>query len=238
LWYLSGLTCTDLNFTEKANAQRFAAKHGIILVAPDTSPRGLGYPGETDSWDFGVGAGMYVDATQTPWKKGYQMYSYITQELPKIISQTVSQADLSRQSILGHSMGGHGALVITLRNPTLYKSVSAFAPICNPSRVPWGIKGFTAYLGADKETWKEYDATVLIKTYKGPQLQILIDQGEKDSFISTNLTPEVIVDAARSNSLIQLNLRIQSGYDHGYYFVTSFIEDHIDYHAKFLQQKS
>jgi len=203
-------------------------------VAPDTSPRGLGYPGDKDSWDFGVGAGMYVDSTEAPWKVGYRMYSYITKELPRVIHENFP-TDSTIEAIFGHSMGGHGALIMALKNPGKYKSVSAFAPICNPSRVAWGQKTFSAYLGANKESWKAYDATELAKTYNGPTLDILIDQGDKDPYLQSDLTPQTFLNATNTNPKVKLNFRIHNGYDHGYYFISTFIEDHFKYHAKFLQ---
>jgi len=232
LYFLSGLTCTDLNFVDKSGAQQFAAKYQVILVVNDTSPRGLGYPGEADTWSFGVGAGMYVDATQDPWKTGYRMYSYVTQELPAIIHSNFPTADKNRASIFGHSMGGHGALVIALKNPGKYKSVSAFAPISNPSVVPWGEFAIGKYLGDDKESWKAYDATELVKSYSGPKLNILIDQGDKDDFLENQLKPNNFVEAAKGNPNINVQFRMQEGYAHGYPFVSTFIEDHIRHHAQ------
>ncbi|KJE96801.1 esterase D/formylglutathione hydrolase, variant 1 [Capsaspora owczarzaki ATCC 30864] len=175
LYWLSGLTCNDQNFITKAGAQRAAAKHDIILVCPDTSPRGCNIPGETDSWDFGAGAGFYVDATEDKWSKHYNMYTYITAELQAIVEENFN-VNPERQSIFGHSMGGHGALICALKNPGMYKSVSAFAPICHPTQCPWGTKAFSGYLGADKETWKEWDATLLTESYNGPRMEVLIDQ--------------------------------------------------------------
>ena len=235
LYWLSGLTCTWANFTEKAGAQRYAAEHGVIIVAPDTSPRGVNLPGEDDSYDFGSGAGFYVDATQEPWSKHYRMYSYITKELPAAINANFP-VDPARVGIFGHSMGGHGALTIALKNPDIYKSVSAFAPICSPLRCPWGEKALTGYLGSDRETWKPYDATELSKTTTW-QPHILVDQGTGDDFLKDQLKPELLEEACASAG-IPLNLRMQEGYDHSYYFMASFMNDHITHHAKGLATTS
>jgi S-formylglutathione hydrolase len=234
LFYLSGLTCDDQNFITKANAQRKAAELGIVLVAPDTSPRGLNIEGDSASWDFGVGAGFYVNATVEKWKS-YQMYSYINEELPALLSSFES-LDLSRSSICGHSMGGHGALVIGLRNATKFKSISAFSPICHPSSqaCPWGQKAFAGYLGSgNTEIWKEYDATELIKKHQGPKLPILIDQGSSDNFLPTQLMPDSLAHAAKEAGH-PLEYRLQEGYDHSYFFISSFIDDHLQFHAKHL----
>ncbi|MEN9223090.1 MAG: S-formylglutathione hydrolase, partial [Thermostichus sp. BF3_bins_97] len=229
LYWLSGLTCTEENFMVKAGAQRLAAELGLLLVAPDTSPRHLGLPGETESWDFGAGAGFYVDATQDPWQAHYQMYSYVTQELPALI-QAHFPADPDRQGIFGHSMGGHGALVCALRNPTQYRSVSAFAPIAAPMQCPWGQKAFTGYLGSDRESWKAYDASQLVLT-SGWEPPILIDQGEADPFLAQQqLLPEPF-QAACTQAGKALQLRYHPGYDHSYDFIASFIEDHLCHHA-------
>lgn len=234
LYWLSGLTCTDQNFVTKAGAQKYAAKNGIIVVAPDTSPRDCKIAGEDDSYDFGSGAGFYVNATKDPWKTNYRMYAYVTQELPALINSNFP-VDVGRQSISGHSMGGHGALICALKNPGQYKSVSAFAPICNPMNCPWGVKAFTGYLGEDKEAWKEYDATCLVKKYSGPPLDILIDQGKADNFLAPGqLLPDNFV-AACTESKTPVTLRMQEGYDHSYYFMATFIEDHITHHAKYLK---
>lgn len=232
LYWLSGLTCTWANFTEKAGAQRYAAEHGVIIVAPDTSPRGVDIAGEDDAYDFGSGAGFYVDATEAPWSKHYRMYSYVTKELPAVINQHF-QVDEARAGLFGHSMGGHGALTIALKNPDIYKSVSAFAPICAPMRCPWGEKALTGYLGADRERWRDYDATELLKTtrWRSP---ILVDQGTGDSFLEGQLKPELLKDACEDASL-PLTLRMQEGYDHSYYFMASFIGEHIAYHADALK---
>jgi S-formylglutathione hydrolase len=230
LYFLSGLTCTEENFMIKAGAQQFAAKYGVMLVAPDTSPRNTGTIGEDDDWDVGTGAGFYVDATAMPWRSHYKMYSYITHELPQLIAENFAVSD--RQGIFGHSMGGHGALVCALRNPDQYRSVSAFAPIVAPIQCPWGQKAFTHYLGQDSETWREYDATELIQSHSFSS-SILIDQGLSDTFLRKQLMPELF-QAACDRVDQPLTLRMQSGYDHSYYFISTFIEDHIRHHADIL----
>eukprot|EP00743_Colponemidia_sp_Colp-15_P001352 GILK01001482.1.p1 GENE.GILK01001482.1~~GILK01001482.1.p1 ORF type:complete len:305 (-),score=43.42 GILK01001482.1:268-1140(-) len=233
LYWLSGLTCTDENFIQKAGAQRQAAERGIMLVVPDTSPRGANIEGESESWDFGVGAGFYVNATEPKWSKNYRMFDYITVELPEIIKTNFAVLP-GKQSIFGHSMGGHGALVCAMKNPGMYKSVSAFAPISNPVSCPWGVKAFTGYLGSDQEAWKAYDATHLIKQYQGPPLNILIDQGTEDNFLKQNqLLPENFQKAADEARHLS-TVRFQEGYDHSYWFIQSFIGDHIDHHAQYL----
>lgn len=231
LWFLSGLTCTEDNFTVKAGAQRYAAELGIILVAPDTSPRGAGIPGEDDDYDFGTGAGFYVDATNSPWDKNYRMYSYITRELPELLFENFS-GDRDRQGITGHSMGGHGALTIGIRNSETYRSISAFSPICAPTRCPWGQKAFQGYLGAAPSDWAQYDATLLIGQYSNCG-EILIDQGQADDFLHDQLKPELL-KAACDQSGQKLNLRIHPGYDHSYYFISTFISDHIEFHYRRL----
>jgi S-formylglutathione hydrolase len=231
LYFLSGLTCTEENFMAKAGAQQFAAQHGLILVAPDTSPRGAGLPGEDDAWDFGTGAGFYVDAIAEPWRSHYRMYSYVTQELPQIIADQFP-ADPSRQGISGHSMGGHGALICALKNPTQYRSVSAFAPIAAPMQCPWGQKAFNHYLGADQTTWRAYDATELVQTTQ-LSFPILIDQGMADTFLSTQLMPDLF-EAACARVGQPLTLRRQARYDHSYYFISTFIADHLRHHADAL----
>jgi S-formylglutathione hydrolase len=231
LYFLSGLTCTEENFIVKAGAQQFAAQYGLMLVAPDTSPRGAGIPGEDDDWDFGTGAGFYVDATQDPWRSHYNMYRYVTDELPTLIANHFP-VDSRRQGIMGHSMGGHGALVCALRNPDRYRSVSAFAPIVAPMHCPWGQKAFSQYLGPDKEAWKAYDASELVLTGKSDRL-ILIDQGMADSFLETQLMPERFEQACAQVGQ-PLLLRRQEGYDHSYYFISTFIGDHIRHHATYL----
>ena len=232
LYYLSGLTCNEENFITKAGAQRSAAELGIMLVAPDTSPRNTGIPNEDKEWDLGSGAGFYVDATQTPWDKYYQMYSYITQELPELIAANFPvKAD--KQSVMGHSMGGHGALICALKNPQQYLSVSAFAPIAAPIQCPWGEKLFTAYIGTDKQHWAQYDATELVKSVQ-LNSTILIDQGTADQFYQQQqLLPEKFQQACEQSGQ-KLNLRWQEGYDHSYFTISSFITDHIQHHAVHL----
>ena len=232
VYWLSGLTCTEENFTTKAGAQRVADELGLALVAPDTSPRGLDIPGEAESWDFGLGAGFYVDATEAPWSRGYRMYSYVTRELPAVIASNFD-LDAARCSIMGHSMGGHGALVVALRNPDAYASVSAFAPIVAPTRVPWGEKAFSRYLGADRDKWRDYDASELARTrgWRGPP--ILVDQGTKDPFLESQLRPGLLREACTAAG-VPLELRMQEGYDHSYYFIATFIADHLRYHATHL----
>jgi S-formylglutathione hydrolase len=232
LYWLSGLTCTEENFIVKAGAQRVAAALGLAIVVPDTSPRGLGIPGEGDSYDFGLGAGFYVDATEAPWSRGYRMYSYITEELAADVAATFP-VDTNRVGIFGHSMGGHGALTIALKNPRRYKSVSAFAPIASPARCPWGQKALSGYLGADRARWREYDATALIEDrgWTGPP--IMVDQGTKDQFLESQLKPELLQDACQRSG-IAFDLRLREGYDHSYFFIATFIEDHLRYHAQNL----
>ena len=231
LYFLSGLACTEENFIVKAGAQRFAAEYGLMLVAPDTSPRDAGIAGENDNWDFGTGAGFYVDATVEPWRSHYQMYSYVVHELPDLIAEHFP-VQTERQGIFGHSMGGHGALVCALRNRDRYKSVSAFAPIAAPMRCQWGQKAFTHYLGSDKDNWRAYDASELVREagYNG---SILIDQGTADPFLAEQLLPDVFEQACASVGQ-PLNLRFHEGYNHSYYFIATFIEDHIRHHAAAL----
>lgn len=231
LYFLSGLTCTEENFMAKAGAQQFAAKYGLILVAPDTSPRGAGILGEDDAWDFGTGAGFYVDAIAEPWRSHYRMYSYVTEELPRLIADQFP-ADPTRQGISGHSMGGHGALICALKHPTRYRSVSAFSPIAAPMQCPWGQKAFSHYLGADQATWRAYDATELVQTTQ-LNFPILIDQGTADSFLTTQLMPDLFA-AACARVGQPLTLRRQERYDHSYYFISTFIEDHLRHHAEAL----
>ncbi|MDX2212829.1 MAG: S-formylglutathione hydrolase [Oculatellaceae cyanobacterium bins.114] len=234
LYFLSGLTCTEENFMVKAGAQQFAAKYGVMLVAPDTSPRGRGIPGEEDDWDFGTGAGFYVDATEAPWNQYYRMYSYVTQELPALIAANFAvQSDC--QGILGHSMGGHGALICALKNPDQYQSVSAFAPIAAPMQCPWGQKAFRNYLGSDIEQWRAYDASELVLTTQRDR-PILIDQGMADPFLEKQLMPERFEQACAKVGQ-PLTLRRQADYDHGYYFISTFIEDHIRFHAEALARE-
>ncbi len=232
LYWLSGLTCTEENFIVKAGAQRVAAELGLAIVVPDTSPRGLKIPGESESYDFGLGAGFYVDAVQPPWSRGYRMYSYVVKELARLI-ESEFPVDPARTGIFGHSMGGHGALTIALKNPAYYRSVSAFAPISSPMRCPWGEKALTGYLGADRAPWREYDATALLaeRGWSGPAL--LVDQGTDDQFLESQLKPELLKEACRRSG-VSLDLRLQAGYDHSYFFIASFIEDHLRFHARNL----
>ncbi|MEN1961349.1 S-formylglutathione hydrolase [Luteimonas sp. MJ246] len=230
LYWLSGLTCNEQNFITKAGAQRYAAEHGIILVAPDTSPRGNDVA-DAEGYDLGKGAGFYVNATQDPWSKHYRMYDYIVEELPAWVEADPSASD--RRAISGHSMGGHGALTIALKNPGRYKSVSAFSPIVAPSQVPWGEKAFGAYLGDDREAWKQYDTVELVKTAK-ERLPLLVDQGDADEFLDNQLRPRLL-QAACEAAGHPLTLRMQPGYDHSYYFIASFIGDHVAHHAAALR---
>ena len=231
LYYLAGLTCTEETFMIKAGAQRLAAELGLMLVAPDTSPRQPRLPGDDASWDFGLGAGFYVDATEAPWSAHYRMYSYVTSELPELVTSSFP-ALADRQGIFGHSMGGHGALVCALRNPAQYRSLSAFAPISAPMRCPWGHKALSGYLGADEDGWRAYDATELVThaPFHGP---ILIDQGDADKFLAEQLKPELFAEACRRAGQT-LELRMRPGYDHGYYFIQTFMADHLAWHASAL----
>lgn len=231
LYYLAGLTCTEETFVIKAGAQRLAAQHGLMLVAPDTSPREPRLPGDDASWDYGIAAGFYVDATQAPWSAHYRMYSYVTRELPGLVAAHFA-ADATRASIMGHSMGGHGALVCALRNPGRYRSVSAFAPICAPSQVSWGQKAFAGYLGDDRSAWLDYDATELVGRRPLPY-EILVDQGTDDKFLAEQLRPELF-EAACARAGQRLRLRRQAGYDHSYWFIQTFIPDHVAWHAAAL----
>ncbi|HEV2677426.1 MAG TPA: S-formylglutathione hydrolase [Aliidongia sp.] len=231
LYYLAGLTCTEETFAIKAGAQRLAAEHGLALVACDTSPRGANLPGEDDGWDFGTGAGFYLDATAEPWARHYRMGSYVNQELPALVEANFPiRAD--RKGIFGHSMGGHGALVSALRRPDLWQSVSAFAPIANPVDAPWGVKAFSSYLGPDRQAWAAWDASLLMAAspYPGP---ILVDQGLADQFLDDQLRPERLEQAAAKSGQ-DLILRRQEGYDHSYWFIQSFMADHIAHHARQL----
>lgn len=234
LYWLSGLTCTEENFIIKAGAQRIAAELGIVIITPDTSPRGLEIKGENDSYDLGTGAGFYVDATRLPWSQGYQMYRYVAKELPALI-HTHFPVDENRIGIFGHSMGGHGALTVAIKNPNYYKSVSAFAPICAPMQCPWGEKAFNAYLGNNRADWQEYDATELIlaRGWNGPD--ILVDQGTEDQFLTEQLRPDLLRKACERAG-VKLNLRMQKGYDHSYFFIATFIEDHLRFHAANLKK--
>ncbi|MBL8560597.1 MAG: S-formylglutathione hydrolase [Hyphomonadaceae bacterium] len=229
LFWLSGLTCTEDNFTVKAGAQRVAAELGLIVVAPDTSPRGEAVPDDPDgAYDFGLGAGFYVDATQAPWAQHYQMYSYIADELWEVIGRGFP-ADVTRAGIFGHSMGGHGALTIGLKHPEKYRSISAFAPIASPMNCPWGEKALGGYLGADRAAWRQYDACALIEDGKRAK-ELLVDQGDKDQFLETQLKPHLL-EAACEKAGIPLTLRMQPGYDHSYFFMASFMENHLRWHA-------
>lgn len=230
LYWLSGLTCTDENFMQKAGAQRIAAELGIAIVAPDTSPRGDEVADEADSYDMGKGAGFYVNATQEPWKQHYQMYDYITKELPDLIEQSFPVT--GERAISGHSMGGHGALTIALSNPERYQSVSAFSPICNPINCPWGQKAFSNYLGDDKELWKQHDASELMRAAT-EFVPALVDQGSADNFLASQLMPETLLDAKKASDY-PMELRQHEGYDHSYYFIASFIEEHLRFHASHL----
>jgi S-formylglutathione hydrolase len=233
LTYLAGLTCTEETFIIKAGALQHAAEFGLMLVAPDTSPRDRRHPGDDESWDFGLGAGFYLDATQEPWRDGYRMHAYVTQELPEVIGRHFP-ARRSAMGIFGHSMGGHGALVAALRNPGLYRSVSAFAPIAAPSQCPWGQKAFSRYLGPDRSSWAQWDATALVE---GGALcpDLLIDQGEADPFLERELHPHLLEAACKAAGQ-PLTLRRHAGYDHGYYFISTFIADHIRHHAGVLNR--
>jgi S-formylglutathione hydrolase len=230
LYWLSGLTCTDENFMQKAGAQRLAAELGMAIVAPDTSPRGTDHPGEHDSYDFGSGAGFYVNATEAPWAENYRMYDYVVDELPALIEAHFPVTD--QRAISGHSMGGHGALICALKNPGRYRSVSAFAPISNPINCPWGEKAFSGYLGADRETWKAWDSCELIASAP-ERLPLLVDQGEADDFLAEQLKPQAL-QAACEAAGHPLELRLQPGYDHSYFFIASFIADHLRHHAAAL----
>ena len=232
LYYLSGLTCSQDNVTTKGGFQKYAAEQGMIIVCPDTSPRGTDYPGEHKDYDFGSGAGFYLDASLTPWSASYKMYSYIVDDLPGVIAQNFP-VDTQRSGIFGHSMGGHGALVIGLRNPDKFQSVSAFSPIVAPTQVAWGKKAFTAYLGSSQRQWQQYDATELVKSGHSVKHPILIDQGSADPFLTSQLIPELF-EAACLEAEQPLLLRMQANYDHSYFFISSFMQDHIEHHAGLL----
>ncbi|KAI7878210.1 putative esterase [Lichtheimia hyalospora FSU 10163] len=235
IYFLSGLTCTEDNFMQKSGAIAEAAKHQVALIAPDTSPRGVEIEGDRDSWDFGVGAGFYVDATEAKWAKHYRMYSYIVQELPALVHEQLA-VDGSRVSIMGHSMGGHGALTIFIKNPTKYKTVSAFSPIANPINCPWGQKAFSNYLGADQESWKQYDTVELIKSHMNERMNVLVDVGTADGFLENQLKVKTLQDVVHELGRdTEWNIRLQDGYDHSYYFISSFIADHINHHVKALK---
>jgi S-formylglutathione hydrolase len=233
LYWLSGLTCTDENFMQKAGAHKLAAELGLIIVAPDTSPRGADVPDDPDkAWDFGLGAGFYLNAAQQPWARHYRMYDYVVQELPALIEANFPVSD--RRGISGHSMGGHGALICALRNPGRYHSLSAFAPISNPSNCPWGEKAFSRYLGDERSRWREWDACALLAEAT-EKLPILVDQGDRDDFLESQLKPDALKAAAQAAGH-PLTLRLQPGYDHSYYFIASFIDDHLRHHAAALRR--
>ncbi|MCR9134560.1 MAG: S-formylglutathione hydrolase [Alphaproteobacteria bacterium] len=231
VWYLSGLTCTHANVMEKGEYRRLAAELGLIVVCPDTSPRGDGIADEPDNWQLGTGAGFYVDATQSPWAQNYQMYSYVTDELPALIGAEFL-TDMNRQAVLGHSMGGHGALTIALKNPDRFKSCSAFAPIVNPMTADWSKGALEAYLGSDQANWRAYDACALIED--GARFPgLLVDQGDADGFLDSGLRPWLLEEVCKASG-IDLTLRMQTGYDHSYFFISSFMEDHLRWHAERL----
>ncbi|WP_196141027.1 S-formylglutathione hydrolase [Aliikangiella sp. G2MR2-5] len=232
LYYLSGLTCSHENVTVKGGFQKYANEAGVIVVCPDTSPRGTTHPGEHDCYDFGSGAGFYLNAIEPPWNKNYNMYSYVTQELPELIEQNF-KADPERTGIFGHSMGGHGALTIGLKNPQKYLSISAFAPIVAPMSTPWGQKAFEGYLGDDKVLWSEFDACELVKRGCLSPNRILIDQGTADDFLEEQLKPQLFVEICKEKNQ-PLQLRMQQGYDHSYFFISTFMADHIAFHAQIL----
>ncbi len=231
IYWLSGLTCTDENFVTKAGAQQFAEKYGVAIVAPDTSPRGDDVPDDADkAYDFGLGAGFYVNATQAPWSQHYHMYDYVTRELPAQLADL--PIDTDRASIMGHSMGGHGALTIALKNPQQYRSVSAFSPICSPINCPWGQKALGHYLGDDRSTWAQYDSCELVKQ-STERLPVLVDQGGADGFLVEQLKTELL-QAVAIEANYPMTIRVQAGYDHSYYFIASFIEEHIQFHSRYL----
>jgi S-formylglutathione hydrolase len=232
LYWLSGLTCTDENFVQKAGAQQYAAQHGVALVAPDTSPRGEGVPDDpAGAYDFGLGAGFYINATQAPWSRNYRMYDYVLDELPALVAANLP-IDGARAGIFGHSMGGHGALTIALKNPERFRSVSAFAPICSPLNCPWGEKALGNYIGADREAWKQYDTTELVRAAR-QQLPVLVDQGDADDFLATQLKT-ALLEKACADASYPMTIRMQAGYDHSYFFIASFIGEHIGFHRAYL----
>lgn len=233
VYWLSGLTCTDENFVQKAGAQQYAARHQVALIVPDTSPRGEQVPDDPDGgWDFGLGAGFYLDAIKEPWARHYRMYSYITQELPALVEQELPVT--SARSIMGHSMGGHGALTIALKHPAAFASVSAFSPICAPTQCAWGQKALGRYLGEDRATWAEYDACALIAD-DAPQLPLLIDQGSADNFLDEQLMPHILQQTCEAKGY-PLTYHLRDGYDHSYFFIATFIEQHIGFHASHLNR--
>ncbi|WAJ69969.1 S-formylglutathione hydrolase [Catenovulum adriaticum] len=233
LYWLSGLTCTEENFMQKAGAFKVAAELGIAIVAPDTSPRGAGVPDDSDqAYDLGLGAGFYLNATQPPWDTHYKMYDYVVNELPEIIENNFP---VNQQKVIsGHSMGGHGAISIALKNPDKYLSVSAFSPICNPINCPWGQKAFTAYLGDQQDHWLEYDSTELLKQSK-KQIPMLISQGDADNFLNEQLKPDALIEIAKQKDYL-LDYHLEPGYDHSYFFISTFIEQHLRFHAQYLQK--
>ena len=237
IYWLSGLTCTDENFMVKSGAQRYAAEHGVAIIAPDTSPRGKSVPDDPESeWDFGLGAGFYLNATQAPWSTHYHMYDYVVSELPDLVQENFPIIR-ERQAISGHSMGGHGALTIAIKNPDKFRSASAFSPITNPVNCPWGEKAFSHYLGSDRASWGNYDSCELISDLpadKAEQLHLLVDQGLGDGFLDEQLKPEALQQVCQQKN-IPLTLRLQEDYDHSYYFIASFIADHIAFHASYLK---
>lgn len=235
LYWLSGLTCTEQNFITKAGAQRMAAELGLAIVAPDTSPRGVTAPEDSTRENFGEGAGFYLDATQMPWKKHYRMYSYISRELPNFIAENFP-VDRNKMGIFGHSMGGHGALTIGIKHPELFLSLSAFSPICAATQAPWGQNAFQGYLGDEKQGWQDYDATELIVKHSWPHGEILVDQGMADPFLEKELKPELFA-AACKEAHVPLKLRMHEQYGHNYYFISTFIEDHLRFHAEKLGMK-
>ena len=233
IYWLSGLTCNDQNFVTKAGAQQFAAQQGVAIVAPDTSPRGDGVPDDSEgAFDFGLGAGFYVNATQAPWQSHYQMYDYVVSELPEVLRKSQLPLQCDNAAIAGHSMGGHGAITIGLKNPDKYRSISAFSPIASPMACPWGVKALSGYLGEDQNLWREYDSCALIE--KAQQHRpLLVDQGSEDSFLEEQLRTALLSEAAKKANY-PITLRMQAGYDHSYFFVASFIAEHIQFHAKQL----
>ncbi|ORZ38555.1 esterase D/formylglutathione hydrolase-like protein [Catenaria anguillulae PL171] len=234
LIFLSGLTCNEDNFITKAGACQYASKHGVALVCPDSSPRGVNCKDDKETWDFGEGASYYVDATTDEYKKHYQMYSYVTDEFYNQVIGALP-IDKSRISLFGHSVGGHGALTIGLRNPAKFRSISAFAPMSNPTNCAWGQKAFTRFLGdSDPSLWSKYDATLLAEAYAGPKVDVLIDQGSKDNFLAQYLHTSKVVDAMKANDKINVEYRLRDGYDHGYWYIQSFVEEHIKWHAERL----
>ena len=236
LYYLSGLTCTDENVINKSGAMRVASEVKIAFIAPDTSPRNVNIPGEDESWDFGSGAGFYVDATEEPWSQNYRMYSYVVTELDQVLQKHFPQIDVTRKGIMGHSMGGHGALTIALKNQSTFRSVSAISAICNPIDCPWGEKAFTGYLGENREAWEEYDACKLIEKHGKTSFDtILLDFGRSDNFLWNQLKPYQFSNICTENNQ-EVSLRLHDGYDHSYFFVASFIEDHIHFHAENLKK--